>query len=170
MLYRIRSGCPWRDVSSEFGKRNSIFKRFNAWSAHGKLLNIFEAIAQEPDMEWLFVDGSYVRAHQQRSGAATEDDEAIPKSRGGNTTKVHLSVAACGYPVAFEITGGNIHDSTAAPQLLAQTLDAESVIADSEALREQIVEQGGHPVIPRKKKSYKGNGDLDQGLHRPPSG
>lgn len=79
--------------------------------------------------------------------AATEDDEAIAKSRGGNTTKIHLSVAACGYPVAFEITGGNIHDSTAAPQLLAQTLDAESVIADrgydSEALREQIVEQGG---------------------------
>ena len=81
-------------------------------------------------MEWLFVDGSYVIAHQHSSGAATEDDEAIAKSRGGNTTKIHLSVAACGYPLAFEITGGNIHDSTAAPQLLAQTLDAESVIAD----------------------------------------
>ena len=35
---------------------------------------------------------------------------------------------------------------------------------DSEALREQIVEQGGHPVIPRKKNSRKGNGDLDRGL------
>ena len=81
-------------------------------------------------MEWLFVDGSYVIAHQHSSGAATEDDEAIAKSRGGNTTKIHLSVAACGYPLAFEITGGNIHDSTAAPQLLAQTPDAESVIAD----------------------------------------
>ena len=121
-------------------------------------------------MEWLFVDGSYVIAHQHSSGAAAEDDEAIAKSRGGNTTKIHLSVDACGYPVAFEITGGNIHDSTAAPQLLAQTLDAESVIADRgydrEALREQFVEQGGHPVIPRKKNSRKGSGDLDRGLYK----
>ena len=79
---------------------------------------------------------------QYNPGAATEDDEAIAKSRGGNTTKIHLSVAACGYPVAFEITGGNIHVSTAAPLLLAQNPDAESVIADkgydSEALREQL--------------------------------
>lgn len=131
MLYRIRSGYPWRDAPSEFGQWNSIFKKFNAWSAQGKLLNIFAAIAQEPDMEWLFVDGSYVRALQHRLGTAAEGDEAIAKSRGGNTTKIHLSVDACGYPVAFEITGGNIHNSTAAPQLLVQTPDAESVIADS---------------------------------------
>ena len=70
MLYRIRTGCPWRDLPREFGRWNSIFKKFNAWSAQGKWLKIFEAIVQEPDMEWLFVDGSYVRAHQHSSGAA----------------------------------------------------------------------------------------------------
>ena len=121
-------------------------------------------------MEWLFIDGSYVRTHQDSSGAATEDNEAIAKSRGGNTTQIHLSVDACGYPIAFEIKGGNIHAATAAPQLLAQTPDAESVIADkgydSEALREQIMGHAGNPLIPRKKNSRKGNGDLDQWLYK----
>jgi len=107
-------------------------------------------------MEWLFVDGGYARAHQHSSGAATTDDEAIARSRGGNTTKIHLSVDVCGYLVAFEITGGNINDSTAAPQLLAQTPDADTVIADkgydSEVARELIVGQGGKPVIPRRQR------------------
>ena len=54
--------------------------------------------------------------------------------------------------------------------LLAQTPDAETVIADkgydSEAIREQIVEQGGKSVIPRKKNSRKGNGDLGRSLYK----
>lgn len=170
MLYSVRIGCPWRDLPSEFRQWNSVFKKFNFWSVQGKWLKIFEAIVQEPDMEWLFIDGCYVRAHQHSAGAATSGDEAIAKSRGGNTTKIHLSVDVCGYPVAFEITGGNVNDSTTTPQLLAQTPEAETVIVDkgydSEALREQIVEQGGKPVIPRKKNSRKGNTDLDRHLYK----
>ncbi|WP_345195508.1 IS5 family transposase, partial [Kistimonas scapharcae] len=150
MLYRIRVGCPWRDLPSQFGYWNSVFKKFNAWSARGKWLKIFEIAAHDPDMEWLFMDGSYVRAHQHSAGAATEDAEAIGKSRGGNTTKIHLSVDACGLPVAFEITGGEVHDCSAAPVLLAKTSDAETVIADrgydSQLVRDQVVEQGGKPV------------------------
>ena len=64
----------------------------------------------------------------------------------------------------------HVNDSTTAPQLLAQTPEAETVIADkgydSEALREQIVERGGKSVIPRKKNSRKGNADLDRHLYK----
>lgn len=28
ILYRIRTGCPWRDLPESFGKSNTIFKRF----------------------------------------------------------------------------------------------------------------------------------------------
>lgn len=170
MLYRIRVGCPWRDLSSEFGSWNSIFKKFNAWSAQGKWLKIFQLAIQEPDMEWLFMDGSYVRAHQHSAGAASKDAEAIGKSRGGNTTKIHLSVDACGLPVAFEITGGETNDCTAAPVLLENTPDAETVIADkgydSQTVREKIVSQGGRSVIPRRKNSVVGNEDIDWHLYK----
>ena len=170
MLYRMRVGCPWRDLPKAFGCWNRVYKRFNAWSSSGKWLNIFQALVVEPDMEWVFLDGSYVRAHQHSAGAPTQDTQAIGKSRGGNTTKIHLAVDAYGLPVEFIITGGEVNDCTAAPELITKVASAEVVIADkgydSERLREQIEEQDSRAVIPRKRNSVKGNGDLDRGLYR----
>ena len=90
ILYRMRVGCPWRDLPEAFGCWNSIYKHFNAWSAAGKWVNLFKALVVEPDMEWIFIDGSYAKAHQHSSGAASNADEAIGKSRAGNTSKIHL--------------------------------------------------------------------------------
>ena len=60
----------------------------------------------DPDMEWVFIDGSYAKAHQHSAGAASGTDEAIGKSRAGNSSKIHLVVDACGLPIAFDFTGG----------------------------------------------------------------
>ena len=49
-------------------------------------------------MEWVFIDGSHIKAHQHSSGANPKD-QAIAKSRGGNTTKIHLAVDAHGNPI-----------------------------------------------------------------------
>jgi len=170
MLYRMRVGCPWRDLPSAFGCWNSVYKRFNAWSAAGKWLNVFNALLEEPDFEWAFIDGTYVKAHQHSAGAASGQPEAIGKSRAGHTSKIHLAVDAHGLPVAFEITGGDINDCTAAPELIAQLPSAEVIVADkgydSERIREQIETQGARPVIPRKRNSIRGNADLDRGLYR----
>lgn len=170
MLYRMRVGCPWRDIPRSFGKWSSIYARFNTWSATGKWDRVFAALRHEPDFEWVFVDGTYVKAHQHSSGAATGQPEAIGKSRAGLTSKIHLAVDACGLPVVFEITGGEVNDCTAAPALIAQLPDAEVIVADkgydSERIREQIERQDARPVIPRKRNSIKGNADLDRGLYR----
>ena len=77
-----------------------------AGPAAGKWTGIFKALVVEPDLEWAFIDGSYAKAHQHSAGAASDDDEAIGKSRAGNTSKIHLAVDAYGLPVEFEITGG----------------------------------------------------------------
>lgn len=81
VLYRMRVGCPWRDLPRAFGRWNSIYKRFNAWSASGKWLKIFRALVVESDLEWEFIDGSYVKAHQHSVGAASDEAEAIGNSR-----------------------------------------------------------------------------------------
>ena len=124
----------------------------------------------DPDFEWVFIDRTYAKAHQHSSGAASDQSEAIGKSRAGNTSKIHLAVDAHGLPVAFDITGGEINDCTAAPELIAQLPLAEVIVADkgydSERLRQQIEAKGAHPVIPRKRNSVKGNADLDRGLYR----
>ena len=51
MLYRMRTGCPWRDLPKAFGNWNKVYKRFNAWSATGKWLKVFKALVAQPDME-----------------------------------------------------------------------------------------------------------------------
>ncbi|EBO3250145.1 IS5-like element ISAba31 family transposase, partial [Salmonella enterica subsp. enterica serovar Enteritidis] len=101
ILYRIRTGCPWRDIPCCFGHSNSIFKRFNRWSSSGKLLRLFKLLASCPDMEWIFIDGSHVRAHQHSAGIA---NQSISKSVGGNSSKIHLIVDAHGNPIDFMIT------------------------------------------------------------------
>ena len=87
ILYRMRTGIPWRDLSSEFGEWSTVYRRFNLWSKKGILDNLFKSLSSMADFEWVFLDGSIVRAHQHSTGAATESSEQIGKSRGGNSTK-----------------------------------------------------------------------------------
>ncbi len=106
ILYKLRVGSPWRDLSEYFGHWNSVYKRFNEWCRLEKLEAVFRNLARQPDLEWEFVDASIVKAHQHSSGAAHESESGIGKSVAGNTSKIHLAVDSFGLPIAFEITGG----------------------------------------------------------------
>ncbi|MFG6665710.1 IS5 family transposase [Halomonas sp. HNIBRBA4712] len=169
ILYRMRTGCQWRDLPGAFGSWNTIYKRFNAWSAAGKLMTLFSTLVEDPDIEWLFIDGSYVKAHQDSTGASTGEAEAIGKSRAGNTSKIHLAVDAYGLPNAFRVTGGEVHDSTEAHALIDDLPSGDALVADkghdSESIREQVEARGMKAVIPRKRNSKKGNANLDRGLY-----
>ncbi|CEG56511.1 transposase (fragment) [Legionella fallonii LLAP-10] len=68
MLYRMREGCPWRDLPTDLGCWNSIYQQFNRWSSKNKLMDIFKTFVQGPDLEWSFIDGSIVKAHQHSAG------------------------------------------------------------------------------------------------------
>lgn len=170
IFYRLRVGSPWRDLPATFGNWNAIYKRFNAWSAQEKLMAIFRALVVGPDLEWVFIDGSIVKAHQHSSGAAHQQKTAIGKSVAGNTTKIHMAVDACGLPIHFSVTGGEVHDCKEAPELVANLPLADYMVADkgydSELLRIDIREKGSIPVIPRKQNSTVGNEGMDWGLYR----
>jgi len=111
-----------------------------------------------------------MRAHQHSQGAASAGDEAIGKSRGGNSTKIHLAVDSYGLPVHFELSGGQVHDISCAEQLLNGAPTGESVVADkgydSHKLREYIEAQGSLPVIPRRKGSLIANDTMNWGLYK----
>ncbi|HGB3473279.1 TPA: IS5 family transposase [Salmonella enterica subsp. diarizonae serovar 61:l,v:z35] len=170
ILYRMRVGCPWRDIPRVFGDWNTIYRRFNLWSKKGVLLQVFTALKQSPDFEWEFIDSSIVRAHQHATGASTHENESIGKSCGGNSTKIHLAVDSYGLPMDFLLTGGEVHDSKVAPELIARLPDAAVVVADkgydSEAIRELVRKKNGQPVIPRKSNSKTGNADIDWCLYK----
>lgn len=63
-----RNGGPWRDLPERFGKWNSVFVRFNRWAKKGVWARLCEHL-QEPDLEWLMLDSTTVRAHQHAAGA-----------------------------------------------------------------------------------------------------
>ena len=153
MLYRMRVGCPWRDLPADFGCWNSIYQQFNRWSSKNKLMQIFKDLIQQPDLEWEFIDGSIVKAHQHSAGLPNKEEQAIGKSVAGNTTKIHMAVDACGFPIAFQLTGGEVHDAKVAPEFIKNLPIADYTIADrgydSEEIREQIKQKSSIPVIPR---------------------
>lgn len=170
MLYRMRVGCPWRDLPEEFGFWNTIYQKFNRWSSRNKLMLIFKTLAHEPDLEWEFIDGSIVKAHQHSAGAASTEDQGIGKSVAGNTTKIHIASDAYGLPIDFAITGGEVHDCKIAPEFISKLPRSDYIIADKgyddETLREMIREKLSIPMIPRKSNSKTGNFEIDWELYK----
>jgi len=79
----------------------------------------------------------------------------LGRSRGGFSTKIHVSVDALGNPLRFRLTGGQRHDITQAEDLLVG-LSSDYVIADraydADPLIDFIIEQGAIPVIPSRKR------------------
>lgn len=74
MLYRARTGLPWRDLPERFGPWITVYKRHRRWSADGTWQMLLSAVQAEQDAEgrvdWdIAVDSTTVRAHQHAAGA-----------------------------------------------------------------------------------------------------
>ncbi|ENM5767399.1 IS5 family transposase [Vibrio mimicus] len=154
ILYRLRTGIPWCDLPTEFGDWNTVYRRFNLWSKKGLLDILFNELSKLSDYEWVFADDSIVKAHQHSAGAATPDCECIGKSRGGNSTKIHLVVDSGGLPIYFELSEGQRNDIARAESLVDHLKEVNVFIADkgydSEALRTYVDLKGGKSVIPKR--------------------
>jgi transposase len=74
VLFVARTGIPWRDLPDRFGPWGTVYKRFDRWSRKGTWAAVFAAL-QDPDLEWLILDSTIIRAHPCAAGA--------PKKRTG---------------------------------------------------------------------------------------
>lgn len=103
VLYRYRTGAPWRDLPERYGDFRVVHTRFSRWAKKGVWQRIFEVLCEDADNEYQSIDSSIVRAHQHSAGAAgsSADMEDIGRSRGGLSTKIHALVDALGNPTHF---------------------------------------------------------------------
>jgi len=69
VLWIARTGCQWRDLPAEFGHWNSVYDRFRTWAKAGVFEEMFQAVFDEPDMEYAMVDGTIVPVHRHGHGA-----------------------------------------------------------------------------------------------------
>ncbi|SMB97691.1 Transposase and inactivated derivatives [Deinococcus hopiensis KR-140] len=118
ILWVLRTGAPWRDVPERFGKWTTIASRFRRWIAQGIWQQVWAELQRQADLEgqldWSmhFVDGTVVRAHHCAAGArGGQEGEALGRSRGGFSTKIHLRAEGQGKPMAFVLSGGERHES-----------------------------------------------------------
>lgn len=75
VLWIARTGAPWRDLPERFGNWNSAWRRFDRWVRKGVWERVFREL-QDPDLEWMFLDSTVIRAHCDAAG-----------QKGGKTKK-----------------------------------------------------------------------------------
>jgi len=93
ILWRIRTGAPWRDVPEKYGKWMTVYQRFRRWSEAGVWEVVASTLAQAmADNSRHSVDSTTVRGHVSAAGA-----------KGGLANRL-LAARGAGSPVRFIVS------------------------------------------------------------------
>jgi transposase len=153
IFWMARTGAQWRECHEKYGKWNSIYSRYNAWSKKDIWNRLLQFCAEDPDLEYIMIDATIVRAHACAAGYGDQDEQGLGRSRGGFTSKIHAKVDALGNPLAIIITPGQRNEITQA-NALVKDVYGSNVIADkgydSNDFRLTLAEQNCASTIPSK--------------------
>lgn len=109
VLRLARTGAPWRDLPPEPMNWRTAWRRLQRWTAAGvwgRMADELRAMVADAGWEAHLLASTIIRAHAQAAGARKEaGEQALGRSRGGFSTKLHLRCDAHGRPVTVHLTG-----------------------------------------------------------------
>ena len=99
ILWKLRTGAPWRDVPARYGPHQPCSDRLYRWRRDGTWDRLLQALQGRADaageLDWDgYLDASVVRAHQHAAGARRRPSRADVK--GGSGTRPTRRSAAAG--------------------------------------------------------------------------
>jgi transposase len=178
VLYRARTGIPWRDLPEDFGHWDAVYNRLRRWERRGIWRRLWERLHTEdcPLTRALFLDATIVRAHPHAAGALQKNGgpaaQALGRSRGGLSTKIHAGWRDARPGVARVLTAGQWHESPVCATGLAQVPPEPPLTHaimdkgyDSNAIRAQLLAHDMVPGIPSKSNRTAAI-DYDHDLYR----
>jgi transposase len=131
ILWILATGAPWRDPPKRFGPWHTVASRFYRWRRAGSWQYILAALQQQADrqgqLDWSvhFLDSAIVCAHKYAAGArGGQTGEALGRSCGGFSIKIHVRADRHGRPVALLITAGQQYDQTMFGSLMKQEVSS----------------------------------------------
>ena len=134
ILYVAEHGCKWRGLPLRFGNWHTIYTRMNRWAKAGVLDRVFAALQDEQiiriKIEALSLDSTIVKVHPDGTGALKKNGpQAIGKSRGGWTTKIHMVAADARTAITFSLSPGHNHDAPEGRELLRMLKPVHSTVS-----------------------------------------
>ena len=157
--WMLRTGSPWRALPEKYGSWKTVYSRFRRWQKRGYLAAILKLLTLQADMDHIMIDGTYVHAHKHSAGARHTSgiNQALGRSRGGFTSKIHAVVDALGNLLAFTVTAGQYSEYPQASHLLIQYHNT-TILADkgydSRSLIDALHQQGCEAVIPSRRTNH----------------
>ncbi len=79
LIFMARSGGRWRDLPDRYGNYQTVKRRYYRWIEMGVLERLFEALAQQADLDWVAIDSTSIRAQSQAAGARRKRGERTPR-------------------------------------------------------------------------------------------
>ncbi|KFJ74133.1 putative transposase [Francisella tularensis] len=90
---------------------------FKDWCDKDIFSRLFKSV-QNPDLQEVMLDSTIARAHACATGYDKDDNQAIGRSVGRITTKIHAMTDALGNPIEILLSEDKTHDSKVAIDLL----------------------------------------------------